>query len=184
MIQTLIPLGIIGVTFVWGLSTYNNVVTAKQDIKNSWSIVKTEYQRRYDLIGTLVDSVKGHIKFEKQTFVNVAKARSGTNKEMPKAKEMKNIKLSEEMLAKVMVQIEAYPQLKANQSFLKLNDEIGESEDRINACRTDYNNIVRDYNVYIAKIPNMFLANLFKWEQEKFFELVSKEADKRVKINL
>lgn len=177
-------LGFAGVTIAWVYTTYNNVINAREDIKNLWSTVKAEYQRRYDLIGTLVDSVKGQVKFEKETMIGVAKARAGALNDKTVAKEMNNIRNSERNFAKIMLQMERYPQLKANQGFLKLNDEIGETEDRINAARTDFNNTVRDYNVYIKSFPNNMLSSKFGWKAWNLFELVNEEADKRVSFTI
>lgn len=172
MIGTLIGVGIVLFTVLpivgWTIGVYNTIVSAKQDIQNQWSNIKTEYQRRADMFYNLVQSVKGHAKFEKETMVQVTQARGGINR-ANKKDEMKEVQGLHTALGRLMVVMENYPTLKSGRQYQQLMEEIRVTEDRINIARTDYNAIVRDYNTYIKEFPRNILATTFKAEEEQYF---------------
>jgi len=171
------------IAFFWIIGTYNTLQKAVQDIKEQWSNILTEYQRRADLLINLASTVKSFKKHEKETLTEVIKARAqgitGT-----KPQQMAKLKGFEGALSKLMVLIEKYPDLKANEQHNTLMTEVRMTEDRINVSRTDYNAIVGDYNTYVKTFPNSLVANHFRFKLEKFFELVDKSADKAPRLEL
>ena len=165
----------------WVIGSYNTFVVAMQDLKTQWSNIKTEYQRRADLIMNLVESVKGYARHEKETLKAVIEARSG-NFGKTKADEIKNLKGLDKTLNRLMLVFEQYPNLKADTQFTHLNEELVETENRINIARTDYNTTVRSYNVLIKMFPKNILANMFNFRAEDFFE-AEEGAEKAPKIS-
>lgn len=159
-----------GLTFVgWVIGSYNSFVNAFHDVKNQWSNMKTEYQRRADLLYNLVQAVKSHKKFEKETLTAVIAARQG-NFGQNKTAELKNLKNFDSIFNKLMLLFEAYPNLKSNEQHNKLMDEVRITEDRVNIARTDYNAIVNDYNVLLQEFPRNILASFFLWMPEEYFD--------------
>ncbi len=146
--------------------TYNDFVTLDEKVKSSWAQVENQLQRRYDL----VETVKGYAKQEKDVFVEVTNARSkvggaGTIPDKIQA----NNELSS-ALSRLLVVVENYPELKSNQNFLKLQDELAGTENRIATERRRYNEAVQGYNVKIRSFPANLLAGLFGFSQAAFFE--------------
>jgi len=166
----------------WIIGLYNTMVTAVQDINNMWSDVKTEYQRRADLFMNLVETTKVYAKFEKDTLTQVIAARGGnfgkTNEE-----QMKKLKGLDNLFGKLMVVFERYPKLKAVKEYDKLMEEIRITEDRINVARTDFNAIVRDYNVMIKEFPARYFARKWNYNEWKYFEN-EPTTDKAPKIDM
>lgn len=166
----------------WVIGSYNTFVSADQDINNMWSNIKTEYQRRSDLFYNLVETTKAYIKHEKGTLTELTKARAG-NFGNTKIDEAKNMKGLEGMFSRLLAVVENYPNLKAVEQTQELFKEIRITEDRINVARTEYNGIVRDYNILIKQFPKNMIARRFGFEKAIFFEN-EKETDKAPKIDL
>ncbi len=170
----------------WVIGGYNNLVNGRQSIRTQWSNIKTEYQRRADLFFNLVETVKSHKKFEKSTLIEIVKARKG---DFGKSKEEQagNMKIMDNAFSKMFsglnIVFERYPELKSSEQHNKLMDEVRITEDRVNVARTDYNDIVRVYNIYVNSFPSNFLAKWFKYSEDKFF-INEEGSDKPVKINL
>jgi LemA protein len=173
MLGILIGVGIVlmpvVVVLFWGIGVYNTLVRASQDIKEQWSNILTEYQRRGDLLINLVKTVKSFKKHEQETLTQVIQARNGLNNGS-KSQQLKNLKGFEGALSKLMLVFEQYPNLKANEQHNNLMIELRVTEDRINIARTDYNAIVGDYNTYIKTFPNNFVVNTFNYKEEVFFK--------------
>ena len=173
----------------WGIGTYNTFRVGQQDIKTQWSNIKTEYQRRADLFLNLVESVKSYKKFEKDTLTQVIQARVGNfgagtlTGVRGKLKEMKGMSQLDSLFQRLLMVSEQYPKLQANEQHNKLMDEIRITEDRVNVARTDYNEIVGDYNKVITMFPSNLIANLFKFPVELFYTN-EKATEKAPKINL
>lgn len=164
--------GVIGISvlsFGWGIGVYNTCRVGQQDIKTQWSNILSEYQRRTDLFYNLVQGVKSHKNFEKETLIGVAQARTGFGG-MPKIEQMKKLKGLDGLFNRLMVVFERYPQLKSYKQHDKLMEEIRITEDRINVARTDYNEIVGDYNKVIITFPSAIIAGLFKFPTEIFYQ--------------
>lgn len=153
----------------WAIGIYNGGKTFKQDIKTQLSNIKTEYQRRADLFYNLVQTVKGAAKFEKSTLVGVIAMRRGLEKAVTPGETLKEIKKMDDFFSRLMVTVEAYPQLKSIEAYNNLMTEIRITEDRINIVRTDFNNVVRDYNVLVTTFPSGVIAKMFGFKEEDFY---------------
>ena len=149
---------------------YNSLVRLDEGIKGAWAQVENQLQRRYDLIPNYVETVKGYAKFEKDVLLKVTEARArvggaGSVKEKIDA----NNELSS-ALSRLLVVVERYPDLKANQNFIRLQDELAGTENRIAVERRRYNEAVRTYNVKIRSFPTNMLAGMFGFSRAEFFE--------------
>lgn len=170
LVAGLAAIGGIGITlFGYGVGVYNTIVTAKNDWEGQMADIKTEYQRRIDLYMNLVKTVKSHKKFEKETIIELTKARSGIT-------EQKNIKPTtikklDSFLGSLKVQMEAYPELKSHTHYTKLMEEIGITEERILVARGELNNIAEDYNTYIQKFPTVLFVGIFNAKKLSYIEL-------------
>ena len=150
--------------------TYNTFVSMDEAVKGAWAQVESQLQRRYDLIPNLVETVKGYARHEKNVFIEVTNARAkvggattvsekiGANNELSTA------------LSRLLVVVERYPDLKANQNFIRLQDELAGTENRIAVERRRYNDTVKTYNVAIRSFPANLLAGMFGFEKAAFFE--------------
>lgn len=150
--------------------SYNTFVLMDEAVKGSWAQVENQLQRRYDLIPNLVETVKGYARHEKNVFIEVTNARAkvggattvsekiGANNELSTA------------LSRLLVVVERYPDLKANQNFIRLQDELAGTENRIAVERRRYNDAVKTYNVAIRSFPANLLAGMFGFEKAAFFE--------------
>jgi len=182
---TLIIVGIILLAVLIPLlylkGTYNSLVRMDEGIKGAWAQVENQLQRRYDLIPNYVETVKGYAKHEKEVFLKVTKARSrvagaGNISEKIAA----NNQLSS-ALARLLVVVERYPDLKANTNFIRLQDELAGTENRIAVERRRFNEAVRVYNTKIRSFPTNLIAGMFRFEKADFFE-VPKEKQEVPKI--
>jgi LemA protein len=165
-------------------STYNTLVTMDESVKAAWAQVENQLQRRADLIPNLVETVKGFATQEKEVFIKVTEARSrvagaGTINEKIEA----NNQLSS-ALSRLLVVVERYPELKSNTNFIRLQDELAGTENRISVERRRFNEAVRAYNTKLRSFPTNIIAGMFGFEKASFFE-VPKEAQAvpKVKFN-
>jgi LemA protein len=160
--------------------SYNSFVTMDESVKASWAQVENQLQRRYDLIPNLVETVKGFAAQEKEVFIGVTEARSkvGGAATIPQKIEANNELAG--ALSRLMVVMERYPEIKSNQNFLRLQDELAGTENRIAVERRRYNETVKEYNVKIRSFPSNMLAGLFGFEKATFFEIpeAAKDAPK------
>jgi LemA protein len=150
--------------------TYNNFVALDEAVKSSWAQVENQLQRRYDLIPNLVETVKGYAKQEKDVLVEVTNARAkvGGAGNVPD-----KIKANNELsgaLSRLLIVVEKYPDLKSNQNFIRLQDELAGTENRIAVERKRYNDAVKVYNVAIRSFPANLLAGMFNFQAAAFFE--------------
>jgi LemA protein len=176
--------------YSWASGIYNNAVRYEQDIKESWGNVQTSYQRRNDLIGNLVNTVKGAADFEKSTLTAVIEARAkatGVNIDpknvTPEQLAAFNSAQSgvSSSLSKLLVSVEQYPVLKANENFLKLQDELASTENQILTARTRFNESVKPYNNNINTFPRNILAGMYGLKEKPYFE-AAVGADKPVEV--
>jgi len=161
--------------------TYNNLVTMDEGVKAAWAQVENQLQRRYDLIPNYVETVKGYAKHEKEVFIKVTEARSrvaGAAKIGDKIQA--NNQLSS-ALGRLLVVVERYPELKANTNFIRLQDELAGTENRIAVERRRYNETVRIYNTRIRSFPTNIIAGVFGFEKAAFFQ-VPKERQEAPKV--
>ena len=151
--------------------TYNKLVDGREKVKNQWSQIDVQLRRRFDLIPNLVETVKGYAAHEKETLENVTMWRSRVSSAQTTDEAIDaNAGLSG-ALGRLLVTMEKYPELKANQNFLKLQSELTEIENKISYARQFYNDAVQKYNVYVKRFPSNIVASMFKFKEEKFFEV-------------
>lgn len=162
---------IILIPFFYLKGTYNSLVTMDESVKGAWAQVENQLQRRYDLIPNLVETVKGYATHEREVFVQVTEARSkvGGATSIPD-KIGANNQLSA-ALSRLLVVVERYPELKANTNFIRLQDELAGTENRIAVERRRYNEMVRTYNIKIRRFPTNLIAGMFGFEKAAFFEV-------------
>lgn len=149
---------------------YNTMVDLHERVDAAWAQVENQLQRRNDLIPNLVEVTKGYAKHEQEIFKHVADARArlvGANTREEKIAAANELNSA---LARLLAIAERYPDLKANEQFARLSDELAGTENRIATERRRYNEAVREYNAYIKKIPQRFVAALFSFREEKYFE--------------
>jgi LemA protein len=163
-----------------GCGMYNDLIRLDEGVKEAWSQVETQLQRRYDLIPNYVETVKGYAAQEKDVLVRVTEARSrvGQAKSIPDKIEANNELTS--ALSRLLVVVEQYPQLKSNENFIRLQDELAGTENRIAVARRRYNEAVKMYNVAVRSFPQNMLAKWFSFQPAAFFEApqAAKEAPK------
>jgi LemA protein len=165
------------VSFGWFRSQYDKVVSMDENVKSSWAQVENQLKRRYDLIPNLVATVKGYASHEKELFENIANARTKyfqANTVKEKAQAASQV---EGLLSRLLVLREAYPQLKANESFLKLQDSLEGTENRIAVERKRYNDAVRELNTYIRTFFGRFFAAAAGVSSATYYEIPTAEKE-------
>ncbi len=167
----LIALVIVAVLFVLVISLYNKLVVARQHVKEAWSTVDTHLKRRYDLIPNLVEVVKGYAKHESQTLEAVIQARNVAMNATDTVERAKDENILTGTLKSLFALSEAYPDLKANTNFLELQQELSDTENKIQAARQFYNTVVMSLNTKIEMFPSNLIANAFKFKPAEYFEL-------------
>jgi len=160
----LIGLGIIILIIVSFVSVYNGVVSKHETITAKWAQVENQLQRRNDLIPNLVNTVKGYAAHEKTVFEDVTNARSQWAKANTLEDKIKAAGAIDAALSRLLLVVENYPNLKADQTFLKLMDELAGTENRIAVERMRYNEAVRDYNITVRSFPGNFIAGMFGYK--------------------
>ena len=170
IIVGVIALVLIGSLYFFVTGNYNTFVSLDESVKGSWAQVENQLQRRYDLIPNLVETVKGYAKQEKDVLIEVTNARAkvGGAANVPE-KISANNELSS-ALSRLLVVVERYPDLKSNQNFMRLQDELAGTENRIAVERKRYNDAVRTYNIAIRSFPANLLAGMFNFQSATFFE--------------
>lgn len=174
----LILVGIVFIIGMWTSRLYNSMVTADEGVTNAWAQVENVYQRRADLIPNLVQTVKGAADFEKSTLTAVIDARAAAT-----SMKIDPTKLTEQNLAafqkaqdnlsgalsRLLVSVERYPELKANQNFLSLQAQLEGTENRITVERNKFNETVRSYNTLIRRFPRNMIASMFNFDKKAYF---------------
>jgi len=159
--------------------SYNNMVTKEEQVTGAWSQVENVYQRRADLIPNLVNTVKGYADFEQETLQGVIEARSKATGVNVNADNLSPEKIEQfqqaqqglsSALSRLMVVVERYPDLKANQNFVKLQDQLEGTENRIAVERKRFNEVTQDYNTYIRRFPQTMLAGMYGFDKKGYFE--------------
>ena len=178
-----IILAIIVLIILWIVSVYNGLVKSRMKVKNSWSQIDVQLQRRFDLIPNLVETVKGYMKHEEGTLSKIAELRtSWANANTVKEKAELDNQLSG-ALKTIMAVSESYPELKANQNFTNLQAELKNTEDKISYSRQFYNDSVTMYNTKLEVIPSNIIASMFNFKPEELFKVDTPEAKANVKVD-
>jgi len=161
--------------------TYNSLVTMDEGVKAAWAQVENQLQRRYDLIPNYVETVKGYAQHEKDVFIKVTEARSRVGSAGNVNEKIQANNQLSSALGRLLVVVERYPDLKANTNFIRLQDELAGTENRIAVERRRYNETVRVYNTRIRSFPTNIIAGMFGFEKATFFE-VPKERQEAPKV--
>ncbi|CUS96989.1 LemA protein [Candidatus Kryptobacter tengchongensis] len=188
MSKTLIAvLGVVGFLLVaallivgWITSTYNQLVQLDEMTNQAWAQVENQYQRRYDLIPNLVETVKGYAKHEREVFIQVTEARARVGQINITPEVLKDPQAFEKFqqaqdalgsaLSRLLAVAENYPQLKANENFLQLQAQLEGTENRISVERRRYNEVVQKYNTYIRRFPTNIIAGMFGFKERPYFK--------------
>ena len=172
VVITLIVIGVLlSLVVVFLIGTYNSLVKLKNRVEEAWSDITVQLKRRADLIPNLVNSVKGYAAHESGVFERVTEARSAIMNAKGVAETAEAENMLEGALKSLFAVAEAYPDLKANQNFLQLQQELVDTEDKIQASRRFYNGGVRDLNTKIQTFPVNLIANIFGFQSREFFEV-------------
>ena len=179
----IIILAIVVIVAIAVMVIYNSLVTLKKKTENSWSQIDVQLQRRFDLIPNLVETVEGYTPHEEETFPKIAELRtSWANASSVTEKANLDSELSH-TLSRLMAVSEAYPELKANQNFSELQEELRNTENKISFSRQFYNDSATMYNTKLELFPSNIIANIFNFKPADLFEAESSEARKNVKVD-
>lgn len=176
LVVAVIVIGVI----MWGVGIYNNIITQEEGVNQTWSQVENQYQRRMDLIPNLVNTVKGVADFEKSTYTAVTEARSKagqiqlTSDDLTNPQKFQQFQAAQDnlssALSRLLVTVENYPQLKANENFLQLQAQLEGTENRISVERRKFNLAVQDYNIFIRRFPARFIAGFAGFQEKQYFQ--------------
>jgi len=183
MIFLWVFLGLIFIVIVWVVAIYNGLVSLKNRTREAWSDIDVQLKRRYDLIPNLVESVKGYAKHEKELFEKVTKARSEAISASGVREQEKAENVLSGTLKSLFAVAENYPQLRASENFQKLQDELTDTENKIEAARRFYNANVRDLNIKIERFPENIIAATFHFQAMDLFEIKESVAREAVKVD-
>lgn len=179
-VKTIIGVGIVALLFFYGVSVNNDLVDKQETVNQSWAQVENQYQRRADLIPNLVNTVKGAADFESETLTQVTEARSKATSiqmnadDLDDPQKMQQFQQAQQQLSgalsRMMVTVEKYPELKANQNFQDLQVQLEGTENRISTERQRFNEAVQNYNSTIRRFPGNMFAGLLGYEEKAYFE--------------
>ncbi len=177
MVSILVFIGILValavILFLAVIAIYNGLVGLRNRVKNAWSQIDVQLKRRHDLIPNLVETAKGYMQHERETFIRVTEARAkamGAGAGSPREVGQAEAGLSD-ALAKFLLTVENYPELKANENFLRLHEELTSTENRIAYARQAYNDDVLQYNNKIEMFPSNIIAGMFQFLKSEFFQI-------------
>ncbi len=178
MIAVIIIVVLLVVVVAWAVLTYNGLIKLRNLVQEAWRQIDVELTRRHDLIGNLVETVKGYAAHERGTLEDVVKARSAAMApgQSPAAQAQSEDVLGQ-ALGRLLAIVEAYPDLKANSNFLALQNELTQTEDRIASARRYYNATVRDLNTKVETVPSNFVAGAFNIDRAEYFEAVGEQRE-------
>jgi LemA protein len=171
-------IAVIVLAFFWGMSSYNSLITLREDVNSQWANVESQYQRRSDLIPNLVATVKGYASHESETLEGVVAARAKATQVTIDPANLTPEKLQEyqaaqgqvsSALGKLLMITENYPDLKANQNFLELQAQLEGTENRISVERTRFNEVTKLYNIPVQKMPRAIIASFFGFKERPYF---------------
>jgi len=167
---------------LWLIAVYNGLIRLKNRVDEAWSDIDVQLKRRYDLIPNLVEAVKGYATHEKELFTKVTEARSKAMQAGSLADKATAENMLSDTLKSLFAVAENYPDLKASQNFAKLQDELSDTENKIQAARRFYNGMVRDFNTKIQVFPNNLLAGTLGFKAREFFEVADAKERENVQV--
>ncbi len=168
---------------LWFASGYNRLVTLRNNVRNAWSQIDVQLKRRHDLIPNLVETVKGYAGHEKETLENVTRARAQAVSAEGVGQQAQAEQGLSAALGRLMLVVEQYPDLKANQNFLALQEELTSTENKISFSRQSYNDAVMFYNTTTEKVPTNIIAGMFQFKPEEFFEIEDRAQREAPKVS-
>jgi len=176
---------IIGIIIAAFVGIYNSLVKLRNMSEQSWSDIDVQLKRRYDLVPNLVETVKGYASHEKDTFEKVVQARNAAMQASSPENKAQAENMLQSTLRSLFALAESYPELKANQNFAELQNELSNIEEQVQLSRRYYNAVVRDLNTKVESVPSNIVANMFGFLKKEYFELDSTEERKtpQVKFN-
>ncbi len=177
LIIVAVVVGLALIVVFWGVGQYNNVVAMDEQVKSQWAQVENQLKRRYDLIPNLVETVKGYAKHEREVFTTIAEARTKYFQAQTVQEKIQSSQQLEGALSRLLLLQERYPQLKANESFLKLQDSLEGTENRISVERKRYNDDVRVLNTYRRTVFGRFFASLAGVGEAQYYEVPEAEKE-------
>ena len=183
MIVGIIILVIVVFLVIFVIVKYNSLVTLRQKVKNAWSQIDVQLQRRFDLIPNLIETVKGYMEHESGILEKVSELRSSWANAKTLADKANLDNQLSETLKTIMAVAENYPDLKANQNFMALQQELTNTEDKISYSRQFYNDIVTKYDTELEVFPSNIVASIFGFKAEDLFKVDNDEARKNVKVD-
>lgn len=185
MMLIYILLGLAAVVVIWLIAVYNGLIKLRNQVDEGWSDIDVQLKRRHDLIPNLVESVKGYLKHEKELLENITKARSNAMSAQDSGDQVGLAKAESALgglLGNLRISMEAYPDLKANQTMSQLMDELSDTENKIQAARRFYNGVVRDFNTKMQVFPSNIVAGMLGFKAREFFEIEDPAERKNVEV--
>ena len=170
MLGLWILLGVVGVLLLYGILTFNRLVRNRNRVENSWSGIDVQLRRRYDLIPNLIETVKGYAKHERELFEDITRARTQAIEAGSVGDQAQAERQVTRSLGRLLAVAEAYPQLRANENFLALQEELTSTESKIAFARQFYNDQVMRLNTVIQQFPSVIVARLTGFREREFFE--------------
>jgi len=155
----------------WVIGMYNGLVRLRNQVKNAWSQIDVQLKRRHDLIPNLVETARGYMKHERETLESITNARSHAVEASGVANQAKAEGELSDALSRFMLVVENYPDLKASQNFLALQEELSSTENKVGFARQFYNDQVQSFNTRIESFPTNIMAGMFNFKQAEFFEI-------------
>jgi LemA protein len=175
---------VIAIILFWVIGMYNGLIRLRNQVKNAWSQIDVQLKRRHDLIPNLVETAKGYMKHERETLESITKARSQAV-EATGSGVANQAKAENELsgaIGRFMLVVENYPDLKANQNFLSLQEELTSTENKVSFSRQNYNDQVLVFNTKVESVPTNIIAGMFNFKQAEFFEIEDTEERKAPKV--
>jgi len=182
MIILWVVLAAVGIIVLWLIFVFNSLITGKNRTQEAWSDIDVQLKRRYDLIPNLVEAVKGYAKHESSVFEKVTQARSQAMQATGAEAKAKAENALTNTLKSLFAVAENYPELRASENFAKLQDELSDTENKIQASRRFYNGNARDFNIKMEVFPNNIVAKMLGFAKFEFFEIGNEEEREAVKV--
>ncbi|NIA23000.1 MAG: LemA family protein [Proteobacteria bacterium] len=182
MVAIIVLIVIIVLIIMYIVGVYNTLVASRVRINNAWASIDVQLKRRYDLIPNLVNAVKGYMEHEKEIFIRVTQARSNAMNANGVAEKAKAEGALTNTLKSLFAVMENYPNIKANENMMQLQEELTSTENKISFARQHYNDVVAYYNTLIQKFPQNTIAGMFSFAKREFFKVESEEEREAPKV--